>query len=134
MFDLASAFTEFGADVFGPLPAWLVGGAADGEAADVDEFEASFDELPHFIGRGEAFEDDIRFDHLDDPFTKQWGWGSVGCVLRICCGGWRTSRPPTEEFFVLSALRPSSPCVTITGLDGFARHRPLTLTRGGAAW
>src|SRR5271156_1899808 len=50
MFDVATGSAEDGADVHGPLPAGLVGGAADGHGAEVDEFEFSFFESADFVG------------------------------------------------------------------------------------
>jgi hypothetical protein len=50
VFDVAARGTNRGADVQGPLPAGLVGGAADGDAADADEFEFSFFEDADFVG------------------------------------------------------------------------------------
>src|SRR5262249_7491606 len=47
-----------GADVLGPPPPRLVGGAADGQAPDADHFEPAEDHLPHFVGRVEPLQDD----------------------------------------------------------------------------
>ena len=53
--DIAAGGTNGGSHVFGPLPAGLVGGAADGYGAEVDEFEFSFFEGADFVGDFEAF-------------------------------------------------------------------------------
>jgi hypothetical protein len=57
VFDIAAPGAYGGADVLGPLPAGLIGGAADGHGAEVDEFEYSFFEGADFVGGFEAFQD-----------------------------------------------------------------------------
>jgi hypothetical protein len=57
VFDIAAPGADGGADVLGPLPAGLIGSAADGHGAEVDEFEYSFFEGADFVGGFEAFQD-----------------------------------------------------------------------------
>jgi hypothetical protein len=57
VFDIAAGSAGGGTDVFGPLPAGLVSGAADGHGAEVDEFEFSFFESADFVGGFEPFQD-----------------------------------------------------------------------------
>ena len=46
-----------GSDVDGPFPSRLVGGAANGHAADMHDFEFPFFEGAHFIGIFETLQD-----------------------------------------------------------------------------
>jgi len=54
VFDVASGGADRGADVGGPFPAGLVGGAADGHATEADDFEFTLFEGADFIGGFEA--------------------------------------------------------------------------------
>jgi deferrochelatase/peroxidase EfeB len=57
--DLAARLADAGADVQRPLPARLVGGAADRQAADVDDLEAALLHLADLVRRVEAFQYDV---------------------------------------------------------------------------
>jgi len=47
-------------DVNGPFPSGLVGGAADGHAADADEFEFSFFEGSYLVGFFKTFQNGLK--------------------------------------------------------------------------
>jgi hypothetical protein len=57
--DVAARGTHAGADVDGPSPAGLIGGAADGEAANPNDFEFSFIEGSDFIGLIKSLQNDV---------------------------------------------------------------------------
>src|SRR5438552_950182 len=61
--DHARTLAERAADVDRPFPTRLIGGAADGHAADAHQLEAAEGELAHFIGRVEAFQNDVEVRH-----------------------------------------------------------------------
>jgi hypothetical protein len=48
-----------------PTPARFVGRAADGEAAEMHELEATLDHLSDFVGRFEALENDVNHGASD---------------------------------------------------------------------
>jgi len=50
VFNVTARGADVGADVGGPAPSRLVGGAADGHAAEADEFEFAFFEGADFVG------------------------------------------------------------------------------------
>src|SRR5579883_2696628 len=58
--DHAPLSPNAGANVLGPLPPRLVGGAADGQSSDAHDLEPAKDHLPHFVGRLEPFQDDTH--------------------------------------------------------------------------
>src|SRR6266853_5783306 len=55
MLDVAARRTHAGPDVNGPLPSWLVGGAADGHAPDANEFEFPFSNVRTSSGSSKRF-------------------------------------------------------------------------------
>jgi hypothetical protein len=65
--DVAARGTYGGAYVEGPLPAGLVGGTADGQAPDADDFENAFFEGADFIRGFETFEDGVEHER-----RKKW--------------------------------------------------------------
>src|SRR5450755_4273980 len=63
MLDVAARRAHAGADVNGPLPSGLVGGATDGHAADANEFESSFFERAHLVGLFETLQNCLEHWH-----------------------------------------------------------------------
>ena len=67
MLDVTARSTHAGTHMNLPLPSWLVGGATDGHAPDVHDFELPFFEGSHFIRLLEAPQNRIR--RLDHSIT-----------------------------------------------------------------
>jgi hypothetical protein len=57
--DIAALLAQGFADVLGPAPTGLIRGAADGHAAEMDEFELAFFEGADFVGVLELLEDNL---------------------------------------------------------------------------
>ena len=58
MFNVAAGCADARADVFAPLPAWLICSAANRHPAEVHQFEATFLHDANFVRRLERFQDD----------------------------------------------------------------------------
>ena len=56
MLHMASRGADIWPDVLAPLPAWLVGGAANGHSSEAHQVEAAFLKHANFIGRLEMLE------------------------------------------------------------------------------
>src|SRR6202453_3685315 len=63
MLDVAARRADGGTDVNRPFPSGLVGGAADGHAAYMNEFEFSLFERSDFIGFFKTFENCLKHRH-----------------------------------------------------------------------
>src|ERR1700726_3900031 len=60
VFDVAARGAHTRSDMHGPFPSRLIRSAADGHAADADEFKFSFFECSYFIGLFEMFQNGIK--------------------------------------------------------------------------
>src|SRR5215467_3725499 len=67
--DRATRGANSWADMHRPSPAGLVGRAADRHAADPDNLELAFLEIPNFVGLLEPFQDHI---HIFEPSSNFW--------------------------------------------------------------
>jgi ribosomal protein S18 acetylase RimI-like enzyme len=71
---LAAILSQFAADVLGPAPAGLIGGAADTHTADAHQLESTLGHFPDLIRMLEALQDHLRrrFAHWAPHLVSRW--------------------------------------------------------------
>ena len=69
MLHMASRSADTRPDVLAPLPAWLVGGAANGHSSEAHQVETAFLKHANFIGRFETLENNGNTVAIHDAET-----------------------------------------------------------------
>jgi hypothetical protein len=123
--DVAAFLAEGFADVFGPLPAGLIGGAPYGHSAEMDELEFAFIEDAGFVGVVETLEDDFVHGVPPGEFVVQ---ESVvrSCLVHVNFSfhcGWVCPSIFIEE--QLQILRLTTPTLKTTRGAPFAQDDSL---------
>lgn len=83
--DLATACPDQGAHVLGPLPARFIGGPADGQAAEVHDFEFAFSQDAGVVGRLEPLQENVH-PHgpcLRRPISASQGTAQASCLFTL---------------------------------------------------
>jgi hypothetical protein len=83
MFDEAFFLSEGPADVFGPAPPGFVRGAANGHAAQMNNFKFSFLKCADFVWRLKPFQNDFGHDALSLRASKSQALNSPPVAGRL---------------------------------------------------